>query len=83
MARSHAQRVYVDAKQVFTEQSKSLLTNVPYPHKWCPTDKTMVFGASSSLPPWQYRRGRLVCAANEKASLFLARFDDNYCRDSF
>ena len=45
--------------------------------------KTVVFGASSSLPPLVNKRGKRVWSADEKVLLFLVHFDAKLCRDHF
>ena len=81
MAHYRTQLVYEDAEEAFTERSKSLLTKAPNPRKWWSTEKTAVFGASSSLPPLVDRGGKLVLPADVKTS--SAHFNAEKCRDSF
>ena len=65
MACSRTRLVHRDAERTFTERGNSLLTNATNSRKWWSILKTMVFGASSSLPPLldsggQQKR-RLLC----------------------
>ena len=83
MVRRHTQLVYADADRAFTERSKSHLTKAPNPRKWWSTVKMAVFGVCSNLLPLTDREGTLGWSANEKASLFSARFEAKQRRDSF
>ena len=60
MTRCHTQYMHVEVERAFNEQSIALLTNSPNSRKWWVIAKTAVFSASSILPPFTDREGRLV-----------------------
>ena len=78
-ARRYAQLVYKDTERDFTERSKPLLMNALIPGKWWPVGRTAVCGASSRLPPFLNRGGKLILSADKKASLLSKPFDDKQC----
>ena len=57
--------------------------NVQSPHKWWPTLKPVVFGSSSSLPPFVSDGCGLVCESVGKANLLSDHFDSKQSMDSF
>ena len=59
-----AQLDYEDAEQAFTVITSDKCTNS---RKWWSPVKTVVFGASSILPPLVDRGGKLFWSADEKA----------------
>ena len=69
-------------------QSVSLMTetavlmNVQSPHTWWSTQKSAVFGTSSSLPPLVNEGGGLVCESVGKADLLSDHFDTKQSREA-
>ena len=59
------------------------MTNAPNSRKWWSTVQTEVFDARSSLPPLSDIKGKLVCSAIKKASVFSAFVDAKQCRGGF
>ena len=60
---------YSQAKRQFSERNRDVIMNAQSPHKWWSTQKSAVFGFSSSLRPLVDMGGRLVYESVGKANL--------------
>ena len=77
-----ANETYSEAKRQFSDRNRDVLMNVQSPHKWWSTQKSAVFGLSSSFPPVIREGGRLVCESVGKADLLSDHFDSKQSREA-
>ena len=79
-----ANETYSDDKRQFSDRSRDVLMNVQSPYKWWSTQKSPVFGSSSSLPPLVSEGGGLVCESwtgVSKADMLSDHFDSKQSRE--
>ena len=69
-------------KRQFSDRKRAVLISVQSPHKWWSILKSVVFGSSSSLPPFVTEGGGLVCESVGKADLLSDNFDSKLSREA-
>ena len=73
---------YSEDRRQFSDRNRDVLMNVQFPHKWCSTLKSAVFGSSSSLPPLISEGGGLVCESVSEDALLSDHFDSKQLREA-